>query len=338
MSEKIRTNISAGVEGNASAGTYQDRTPADSFEPLKASRLTQSNIEDSHDYVVRATAANGLIRAFACTTRDLVEECRKIHNTFPICTAAIGRLMSSALMMGVDLKGDRSVLTLTIKGDGPIKGLTATSDNLGNVKGFVSNPSVLLPPNKAGHLNVGEALGKGKLSVIKDIGLKEPYIGSVDLQTGEIAEDLTYYFAVSEQIPSSVGLGVLMNTNNTVKQSGGFILQLMPDATEDVISKLEEKLSNIKSVTAMLDEGMTPEEMLQFILGDMDLEINDHIPVRFHCNCSREKVSKALISLGKKELEDLIADKKTQDVFCDYCEKHYSFSVAELQELYDEAK
>ncbi|OON87748.1 Hsp33 family molecular chaperone [Oribacterium sp. C9] len=295
-------------------------------------------MEGSHDYVVRATASNGLIRAFACTTKDLVEECRKTHNTFPICTAAIGRLMSSALMMGVDLKGARSVITLTIKGEGPVKGLTATADNLGNVKGFVSNPNVLLPPNEAGHLNVGGAIGQGKLSVIKDIGLKEPYIGSVDLQTSEIAEDLTYYFAVSEQIPSSVGLGVLMNKNNTVRQAGGFIIQLMPDATDEVISKLEAKLSGIKSVTSMLDEGMTPEEMLQFILGDMDLEINDHIPVRFHCNCSRDKVSKALISLGKKELEQLIEDGKPQDVFCDYCEKHYSFSTAELQNLYDNAK
>ena len=338
MSDKIRVNTSAGAEVNASTGTYQDRILADSFEPLKAARLPRLKIEGSHDYVVRATASNGLIRAFACTTRELVEECRKTHNTFPICTAAIGRLMSSALMMGVDLKGARSVITLTVKGDGPIKGLTATADNLGNVKGFVSNPNVLLPQNEAGHLNVGGALGQGKLSVIKDIGLKEPYIGSVDLQTGEIAEDLTYYFAVSEQIPSSVGLGVLMNKNNTVKQAGGFIIQLMPDATEEVISKLEDKLSHIKSVTSMLDEGMTPEEMLQFILGDMDLEINDHIPVQFHCNCSRDKVSKALISLGKKELEKLIEDGKPQDVFCDYCEKHYSFSSAELQTLYDNAK
>lgn len=313
MSDKIRVNLSAGEETDVSTGTY-------------------------HDYVVRATASNGLIRAFACTTKDLVEECRKTHNTFPICTAAIGRLMSSALMMGVDLKGARSVITLTVKGEGPIKGLTATADNLGNVKGFVSNPNVLLPPNEAGHLNVGGALGQGKLSVIKDIGLKEPYIGSVDLQTGEIAEDLTYYFAVSEQIPSSVGLGVLMNKNNTVKQAGGFIIQLMPDATDDVISRLEEKLSHIKSVTSMLDEGMTPEDMLRFILGDMELEINDHIPVRFHCNCSRDKVSKALISLGKKELEQLIEDGKPQDVFCDYCEKHYSFSSAELKTLYDNAK
>ncbi|WP_078036269.1 Hsp33 family molecular chaperone HslO [Oribacterium sp. C9] len=338
MADKIRVNTSAGSEADASTGIYQDRILTDSFEPLKAARLPRLKIEGSHDYVVRATASNGLIRAFACTTKDLVEECRKTHNTFPICTAAIGRLMSSALMMGVDLKGARSVITLTIKGEGPVKGLTATADNLGNVKGFVSNPNVLLPPNEAGHLNVGGAIGQGKLSVIKDIGLKEPYIGSVDLQTSEIAEDLTYYFAVSEQIPSSVGLGVLMNKNNTVRQAGGFIIQLMPDATDEVISKLEAKLSGIKSVTSMLDEGMTPEEMLQFILGDMDLEINDHIPVRFHCNCSRDKVSKALISLGKKELEQLIEDGKPQDVFCDYCEKHYSFSTAELQNLYDNAK
>lgn len=290
------------------------------------------------DYLVRATAKNGQIRAFACTTRNLVEHARQIHHTFPICTAALGRLMSAALMMGIDLKGEGDTLTVTVRGSGPIKSLTATADSHGHVKGFVANPSVLLPANAIGHLNVGGAIGSGTLSVIKDVGLKEPYIGQVQLQTGEIAEDFTYYFAASEQVPSSVGLGVLMSKENTVRQAGGFIIQLMPGAEEAVISELEKKLGLIQSVTHMLDEGMSPEDMLKFILGDMDLEINDRTDVSFECNCSRERVSRAMISIGRKELKALIDENKSQDVFCDYCEKHYYFSPEELHQLYEAAK
>jgi molecular chaperone Hsp33 len=292
------------------------------------------------DYLVRATAAGDQIRAFACVTTETVEEGRRRHRTFPVCTAALGRLMSAALMMGIDLKGANDSITLTIKGDGPMAGLTATADTHGNVKGFVSNPDVILPLRENGHLDVGGAIGKGTLSVIKNTGMKEPYIGHINLVSGEIAEDLTYYFAESEQIPSSVGLGVLVNPDKerTVKQAGGFIIQLMPGAEDSVITALEKRLSGIKSVTHMLDEGMTPEDMLRFILQDMDLELHDTVPLRFHCNCSRERVSKALVSIGRKELQSLIDEHKSQDVFCDYCETHYAFSTAELKELLQQAK
>lgn len=223
------------------------------------------------DYMVRATAANAQIRAFAATSRDLVETARKTHNTSPVATAALGRLMSGAVMMGAMLKGERDLLTLQVSGDGPLRGMTVTADGRGNVKGYVLEPQAILPANALGKLDVGGAVGKGTLRVIKDMGLKEPYVGQTMLQTGEIAEDLTYYFASSEQVPSSVGLGVLMERDNTVKQAGGFIIQLMPFAGEEVIQRLEENLSRFSTVTKQLDEGKTPEEILDFLLDGLAL-------------------------------------------------------------------
>ncbi len=292
----------------------------------------------AENYVIRATAMHGQIRAFACTTRDIAEEQRRIHNTFPICTAAVGRLMSAALMMAVDMKGDKDLLTLTIKGDGPIKGITVTADSHGHVKGYCQNPNVMLPANKERHLNVGGAVGKGILSVIRDSGLKEPYVGQTELQTGEIAQDLTYYFAASEQIPSSVGLGVLMTKENTVDQAGGFIVQLMPGAEEEVISKLEQRLGEIHSVTDMLKNGMNPEAMLQHILGDMDLEINDKTEVSYHCDCSRERVERALLSISRKDLLELSREGKSQEVRCDFCGKNYVFSPEDLTKLLNKSR
>ena len=250
------------------------------------------------DYILRATAAKGQIRAFAATTKDTVEAARAAHNTSPVATAALGRLLTAGAMMGVMMKGEEDLLTLKIQGDGPIGGLTVTADAKGRVKGYVFNPSVLLPPNEKGKLDVGGALGLGVLSVIKDMGLKEPYVGQTILVTGEIAEDLTYYFASSEQTPSSVALGVLMNGENTVRQAGGFILQMMPGASEEVIGRLEEKLGEIVSVTAMLDEGKTPETILGDVLGEFGLEIREKIPAQFYCNCTKRRVEKALISIG----------------------------------------
>lgn len=290
----------------------------------------ETNYKDS---LIRGTAAGGQIRAFVCSTRDAVDTARKKHHTFPVCTAALGRLMSGALMLAADMKGENDKLTLTIKGDGPIKGLTVIADSHGNVKGFSAVPSVLLPLNSIGHLDVGGAVGEGTLSVIKDLGLKEPFVGQTRLQTGEIAEDLTYYLAVSEQVPSSVGLGVLVDRDGSVLQSGGFIVQLMPGASEETISALENKLSTLPSVTNMLKDGLTPEQIFMLILGDMQPEIMDSIPVQFHCSCSRERVQKALISIGRKELQSLIDDKKPQDVFCDYCETHYTFTTNDLEAL-----
>ena len=289
------------------------------------------------DYMIRATAANGQVRAFAATTRDLTEYARNAHNTSPVVTAALGRTMTAAVMMGSMLKGDKELLTVKIQGDGPIGSLTVTADSHGHVKGYAQNPVVLIQANSIGKLDVAGAIGKGVLSVIKDIGLKDPYVGQTDLVSGEIAEDLTYYFAVSEQTPSSVGLGVLMNKDNTVRQAGGFILQLLPGASEEVISTLENRLKEITSITSLLDAGNTPEMILEHILGDFGLEILDKIPTQFACNCSRERIEKALISIGKKELQEMIDEGKTIEMNCHFCNKHYPVTVEELKGLLEKA-
>ena len=288
-----------------------------------------------HDYMVRATAAGAQIRAFACTTKELVEEARKAHNTSPVVTAGLGRLLSAGCMMGSMLKGEDDLITLIVRGDGPLQGLTVTADSKGRVKGYPLVPDVILPANAVGKLDVGGAVGRGYLKVIRDMGLKEPYVGQTELQTGEIAEDLTYYFALSEQVPSSVGLGVLMEKDNTVKQAGGFIIQLMPFAEEEVIARLEENLQNIKSVTAMLEAGHTPEEMLTQILDGMDVEILDIMPVSFYCNCSKERVQKALMGMGRRDLEDIIKDGEGIDINCHFCNKNYHFTIDELKALLD---
>ena len=286
-----------------------------------------------NDYIVRATAADGQIRAFAITSRDLVEEARAHHNTSPLMTAALGRLLSGAAMMGTMMKGEKDLLTLQIQCSGPAKGLTVTADAKGNVKGYAVVPDVILPPNQLGKLNVGGALDMGVLSVIKDMGLKEPYVGQTVLQTGEIAEDLTYYFATSEQIPSAVGLGVLMNKDNTVKQAGGFIIQLMPFTTDEVIEKLEKKIGEIASVTEMLEQGLSPEGILEEILGEFGVEVTDTVPASFHCDCSKERISKALSTISKKDLDDIINDGEEIEVKCQFCNTAYKFSIEELKEI-----
>ena len=290
-----------------------------------------------NDYMIRATAADGQIRAFAATTKEMVETAKNAHNTSPIATAALGRLMTAAAMMGSDLKGEGELLTLRIEGDGPIGGLLVTADGKGDVKGYAFNPDVMLPPNAQGKLDVGGSLGLGVLSVIKDIGLKEPYVGQTQLITGEIAEDLTYYFATSEQVPSSVALGVLMNKDNTVRQAGGFIIQLLPGASDEIIDRLEAKLSGISSITSLLDAGKTPEEILTDILGEFGLEILKKMPVQFHCDCERSRVEKAIISIGKKEIQDMINEGREIEVNCQFCNKHYKFSVDELGEMLKKA-
>lgn len=290
------------------------------------------------DYMVRATAAGGQVRAFAVTARDTVEFARAAHNTSPVATAALGRLLAGSVMMGAMMKGRDDLLTVKIEGDGPIGGLTVTADARGNVKGYVFHPEVMLPPNEKGKLDVGGALGIGVLTVMKDIGMKEPYVGQTILVTGEIAEDLTYYFATSEQTPSSVALGVLMNRENTVRQAGGFILQMMPGVSEEVVSGLEKRLADMTSVTALLEEGRTPEGILEHILGDYGVEILDRLPVQFACNCSRERIEKALISVGRQELQQMIEDGKTIEVNCHFCNKHYPVTIKELGELYEQAR
>lgn len=289
------------------------------------------------DYIIRGTAANGYVRAFAATTKNTVEAARAAHNTSPVATAALGRLLTAGAMMGVMMKGEDDTLTLKIEGNGPIEGLTVIADSHGNVKGYAFNPNVLIHANDQGKLDVAGALGIGVLTVIRDLGMKEPYVGQSILVTSEIAEDLTYYFATSEQTPSSVALGVLMNKNNTVRQAGGFILQLMPGADEAVISALETRLSEIKSITALLDEGLTPEDILNRLLGDMDLEIMDKIPTQFYCNCTKHRVERAIVAVGRKDLQELIDADEPIDVCCDFCNTHYEFSVDELKEIIQRA-
>lgn len=285
------------------------------------------------DYMVRATAANAQIRAFAITSRDTVEYARSAHDLSPVVTAALGRLMTGGVMMGSMLKGEDDLLTLKINGAGPVHGLTVTADSKGNVKGYADHPQAMMPPSSVGKLDVGGVIGLGVLTVIKDMGMKEPYSSTIELKTGEIADDLTYYFAASEQVPSSVGLGVLMEKNNTVKQAGGFIIQLMPFTEDEVIDRLEQKLSGLKPVTTMLEEGNSPEEILKLILGDMGLEITDTMPVQFHCNCSKPLVEKVLISLGKKELQSLIDEEKDVELNCHFCNSNYTFSVEEVKKI-----
>lgn len=285
------------------------------------------------DYIVRATAADHQLRAFAVTSKDIVEKAREIHNTSPVATAAIGRLLTAASIMGSMMKGEKDVLTLQIECGGPIGGITVTADSNADVKGYVNNPNVILPPNAQGKLDVSGALGPGFLNVIKDICLREPYNGQTHLVSGEIAEDLTYYFATSEQVPSSVGLGVLMDKDNHVRQAGGFIIQVMPDTDDEVIDKLEARLGEVHSVTEMLDKGMTPEDILNYVLEGMDVEILETVPTQYKCDCSFERVSKVIASLGKKELQEMIDDGKPVEVNCQFCGSHYKFDTEQLKEF-----
>lgn len=290
------------------------------------------------DYIVRGTAANNQIRVFAATTRDLVEYARAAHNTSPVATAALGRLLTGGVMMGSMMKGEKDLLTLQIQCNGPIRGLTVTADSQGRVKGYAYNPNVMLPPSDKGKLDVGKALDLGVLSVIKDLGLKEPYMGQTQLISGEIAEDLTYYFATSEQVPSAVALGVLMEKDNTVKRAGGFIIQLMPFAEDGLAEKLEDKIKGMTSITSLLEQGMSPEDIINEILGEYGVEIMDTLPAEFSCNCCKDRVEKALISVGAKELNTMIQEGKPVELNCHFCNSKYTFSVEELKEILRKSK
>ena len=290
------------------------------------------------DKIIRATAAQEYIRAFAVDSTEMVAEAREIHKTFPVVTAALGRLLSAGAMMGSMMKGDDDLITLTVKGDGPIGSITVTADSHGNVKGFPGNPSVDIPTREdpvsgAVKLDVGGAIGQGILTVSMDLGLKEPYNGQVELQTGEIGEDLAYYFTVSEQTPSAVALGVMIGKDSSVLHAGGFIIQLMPDAQEEVIAALEAKLADLEPVTTLMERGLGPEEILRLILGDMNLIITEEKPVRFHCNCSRERISHALATLSTDDLESMISDDEELEVKCFFCNSAYKFGTDELQEI-----
>lgn len=283
------------------------------------------------DYLVKATAAKGQIRAFAVSTKAMVETARTAHHTSPVVTQALGRLLTAGALMGSMIKNRDELLTLKIAGDGPIRGLLVTADSQGNVKGYSYVPDLGDPTDTP--MTVSDAIGSGSLTIIKDMGLKEPYVGYSPLISGEIAEDLTYYYAKSEQIPTSVSLGVLLNDDGSVKQAGGFIIQLMPFTDEETIFTLEKVLANTSSMTKLLDAGKTPEEILKDIFVDLDLKITTTEITRFSCNCSRDRVTKALISVGEKDLEEMIEDGKNIEMNCDFCSEKYIFTIEDLQLL-----
>ena len=290
---------------------------------------------ENRDYIVRATAANETVRAFAIRSTDMTAFARETHRTLPVVTAALGRLLSAGAMMGSMMKGEDDKLTLQRKGDGPIGQLTVTADSHGNVKGFAANPAVDIPRKYAGKLDVGGAVGKGFLTVIMDLGLKEPYNGQVEIQTGEIGDDLAYYFTVSEQTPSAVGLGVMVDTDSSVRHVGGFIIQIMPDAAEETIAYIEERVSGAEPVTTMMDKGMTPEDILEYYLGGLNLTITEKLPVRFYCDCTKEKVAGALATISTADLQDIINDGEEIEVKCWFCNSAYKFSIDELQDIMD---
>ncbi len=285
------------------------------------------------DYILRATAGNGAVRVFVANTRDTVQKGFEYHKTSPVISAALGRALTGAAMMGSMLKGEDDLITLQIKGDGPAGVIAVTSDSKSRVKGYAGNPRVDLPLTNEGKLDVKTAVGKGTLTIMKDMGMKEPYVGQIPLVSGEIAEDLTYYFAKSEQTPSAVALGVLVDKDYSIKQAGGFIIQLMPEADEDTVFSLEIKLNEMEPVTAMLEKGMTPEDIMDYLIGDLEPNILDKVPVEYYCNCSRERVEKALISIGKKEIAKIIEEDGKATLHCHFCNKDYEFDKNDLMRL-----
>ena len=287
------------------------------------------------DQLVRAITKDGFVKAVAVSTRDLTERARQIHHTLPVATAALGRTLAAASMMGNALKGDGASVTLQIKGGGPLGKLLAVSDNEGNVRGTVDNPAVDLPLRPDGKLDVGTAVGfDGTLTVIRDLNMKEPYVGSVGLLGGEIAEDLAAYFVESEQIPTACGLGVLVDRDQSVLAAGGYLIQLLPGAGEDVISKVEGGVMAAGSVTGMLQAGDGPEEMLRRLLSDFELEILEETPIAYRCYCSRERMERALVSLGPEELRALIDEQGQAELHCQFCDNVQTFTREQLEELY----
>lgn len=286
------------------------------------------------DYMVRAMAASQQIRAFAITSRALVDAARSAHNTAPTATAALGRTMTGALMMNQALvKDEDGLLTVQFDGDGPIGGIVATADHRGNVKGYVHYPDTDLPRKADHHLNVGGAVGRGTLTVIRDLDDGTTYNGQVSIHSGEIADDLTHYFVESEQVPTSVGLGVLVNFDRSVRRAGGFLVQLMPGAEDSVLDRLEDNLQHIRYVTEMLEDEMTPEDILAEILKGFDVEITDRMPVQFYCNCNKDRVERALMLVGKEELDSMIAEDHDFSLTCQFCGKQYSFTPADLVKI-----
>lgn len=291
------------------------------------------------DILVRGQSTDGAIRIFVAVTTELAENARKVHNTYPVATAALGRTLTVAAIMGQNLKNDTDSVTIQFMGDGPIGNLVAVTDNKSHVRGYVSNPYVDLPLNSKGKLDVGGAVGHGQLNVISDLGLKEPYCGQVPIVTGEIAEDMTYYFAKSEQVPTAIGLGVLVDTDCSVKYSGGFMIQLMPEATEETAGIIEDKMKTVPPVTQMLQDGMTAEDILFYLTDEFSMIMqNDTVRPEYKCTCSRERMKNAVISVGKKEIRDIIDEDGKCEIECRFCNNKYTFDKTELEEMYEKAK
>lgn len=286
------------------------------------------------DYVIRATASNGQVRAFIGATTNMVELARTFHNTSPVASAALGRTLIATSIMGLMMKNDNDKVTIIIKGGGPIGSIVTTSDSKGMVKGYVTNPDVDVPLKYAGKLDVGAAVGNnGSIKVIKDLGLREPYNGSYPLVNGEIAEDFTSYFTFSEQTPSAVALGVLVDVDRTIKAAGGFIIQLMPDATEEVISKLEENIGKIDAMSKLIEAGKTPEEILNLVLEGLNPEILQKHEVGFECDCSKERFEKALITIGKNDIQEILEEDKSAEIGCHFCNVKYNFDEEDLKKI-----
>lgn len=290
--------------------------------------------------ILRGTSGDVTVRIFAIESKDIVEQARVFHNTTPVATAALGRLLSGASMMGTMMKGENDKLTLQIKSDGPLGDLICTAKSDGSVKGLVGNPTIDLPLRETdGKLDVGKAIGRnGKLTVIRDMGLKEPYIGQCNLATGEVGDDLTAYFAYSEQQPSAVGLGVLIDVDGSVKRAGGFIVQLMPNASDETIAILERNLKAARSVTELMEEGFELEDILNFVLLGLDPVVNEEISVEYKCDCSRERMEKGLISVGEKDLIEIIEEDEKAEIICHFCNTVYNFNKEDLEKLLREAK
>ena len=285
-------------------------------------------------YILRGTSKNHGIRIFAADTTSMVEEARRLHNTSPVASAALGRALTASSIMGIMMKGDNDKLTLSINGKGPLGTIVCVADSKGTVKGYVSNPLVDIPSRADGKLDVGSAVGiNGLVTIIKDMGMKEPYTGQYPLVNGEIAEDLTAYYAYSEQQPSAIALGVLVDVDYSINAAGGFIVQLMPEAEEKDIDILEKNLSQITSVSHLIDDGKTPEDLINLVLKDLEPMIYEKIPVSYKCDCSRERIEKALISIGKKDLDEIIKEDKLAEISCHFCNTVYHFNEAELIDL-----
>lgn len=286
-----------------------------------------------HDHIVRGTAARGMVRGFAVTGRETVQEIRDRHHTSPVVTAALGRLTMAGQMMGAMSKDDRELITLEVHGDGPVGGLTVTANNRGQAKGFANHPNVWIPARGDGHLDVGGAVGRGTLSVVHDIPHVEPYSSTVELVSGEIGDDLTYYFATSDQLPTSLGVGVLVDTDLSVSCAGGFIVQAMPGYEPEVIDQLEANLKDVRSVTDMLMAGMSPSDMLERVLQGLGYCELDAIPAEFHCGCTRDRAARCVLALGDEQLGDMVEKGESADVHCHFCGTDYHFGPDELEEL-----